>query len=222
MKIVIINGSPRKNGATGKILMEMYDNLCKNPNTSVELIHLCNLNMKFCTGCSSCFSSGTCYINDDLEILSEKIRNANGIILGSPTYASNISSQLKLLIDRGHFVLEQLLHNKFSISVVTYENYGGRDALKIINKLLSYSGSEISSKILLRLPFGKNPLEDRKFKKSLNKKTEKFYKDLYLNRFSLFNKLKHYIIFNIGIKPFVKSKGETYKGVTAYWLKNRL
>ena len=45
------------------------------------------------------------------------IADADGIILGSPTYASNVSSQMKVIIDRGHFVMEHLLYGKYAISV---------------------------------------------------------------------------------------------------------
>lgn len=64
----------------------------------------------------------------------------DGIILGSPTYAGNVSGQMKVIIDRGHFVMEQLLYGKYAISVSTYENYGGGDTSKIINNVTTYSG----------------------------------------------------------------------------------
>ena len=66
------------------------------------------------------------------------IETADGIIIGSPTYASNISGQMKVIIDRGHFVIEQLLFGKYAISVSTYENYGGKDTAKILNRLFCY------------------------------------------------------------------------------------
>lgn len=61
---------------------------------------------------------------------------ADGIILGSPTYVSNVSAQMKVIIDRGHFVIEQLLYIKYAISVATYENYCGKNTSKVLNRLL--------------------------------------------------------------------------------------
>ena len=50
-----------------------------------------------------------------IENLSKNIETADGIIIGSPTYASNVSGQMKVLIDRGHFVIEQLNGNRSNL-----------------------------------------------------------------------------------------------------------
>lgn len=127
MKVIILNGSHRKNGATALILNEMYQKLETYPNVEVQFYNVADLNLKYCIGCCKCYKNGICIFNDDIEKLSESIETADGIIIGSPTYASNISGQMKVIIDRGHFVMEQLLHKKYAISVSTYENYGGMD-----------------------------------------------------------------------------------------------
>ncbi|MBQ3513909.1 MAG: flavodoxin family protein, partial [Lachnospiraceae bacterium] len=125
MRIVIINGSHRKNGATALILNEMYRQLKKYSDVDVQMIHVADLELKYCVGCASCYKTGACIYKDDIENLSLSIAEADGVILGSPTYASNVSGQMKVIIDRGHFVMEQLLYGKYVISVTTYENYGG-------------------------------------------------------------------------------------------------
>ncbi len=106
MKIVIINGSPRKNGATAGILRAMEDKLAEN-GAETEFFNVCDMNISPCRGCCSCYKTGRCFIDDGCERLSSKIAEADGIIIGSPTYASNVSGQLKQFIDRGHFVIEQ-------------------------------------------------------------------------------------------------------------------
>ena len=109
MKIIMINGSHRKNGATALILHEMYQKLQSYPNVEIQFYHVADLKMKYCVCCCHCYKNGTCILNDDMEKLSENIETADGIIIGSPTYASNVSGQMKVIIDRGHFVIEQLL-----------------------------------------------------------------------------------------------------------------
>ena len=109
MKIIIINGSYRKNGATALILHEMYKKLGTYPNVEIQFYNVADLNLKYCVGCCKCYENGKCIFNDDIENLSKNIETADGIIIGSPTYASNVSGQIKVLIDRGHFVIEQLL-----------------------------------------------------------------------------------------------------------------
>ena len=121
---------------------------------NIEYINLSEFDISHCKGCCQCYKSGRCFISDDAEMLSEKIEKADGIIIGSPTYASNVSGILKDFIDRGHFVIEQLLTGKFAISVATFENYGGKNTSKILNNLLSYSGAMISGKICIKFPFG--------------------------------------------------------------------
>ncbi len=217
MKIVIVNGSNRKNGATASILSEMYQYLKEYTNVEVQLIHVADMELKYCTGCGSCYKTGSCIYKDDIEELSLSIANADGIILGSPTYACNVSAQMKVIIDRGHFVIEQLLHGKYAISVATYENYGGRDTASVLNKLLLYSGARVSGTIASKHVFNANPLESMKLRKDIHKKTNRLYKDIMGKRRYLLQGIVHFIIFQIGIRPFVMKKGEEYAGVINHW-----
>lgn len=219
MKVIILNGSHRKSGATALILNEMYQKLETYSNVEVQYYNVADLNLKYCIGCCKCYKNGKCIFNDDIEILSENIETADGIIIGSPTYASNISGQIKVIIDRGHFVMEQLLHKKYAISVSTYENYGGKDTSKILNKLLSYSGAIISRSLIIKVPFSTNPLSSLKIQNKVNKAIDKFYNDIHKQNAYLYQKIKHFIIFRFGIFPFVRKKGTEYQGVVSKWKK---
>lgn len=222
MKIIIINGSHRKNGITALILHEMYQKLETYPNVEIQFYNVADLNLKYCGGCCKCYKNGKCIFNDDIEKLSENIETADGIIIGSPTYASNISGQMKVIIDRGHFVVEQLLFGKYAISVSTYENYGGKDTAKILNKLFSYSGATISKSLAIKTPFSSNPFSNSKIHNIVNKVTDKFYKDIYRQKTYLYQKMKHFIIFRFGILPFVTKKGNEYQGVIDKWKKHSI
>lgn len=217
MKILIINGSNRKSGATALILNELSQLLKKKENMDVHYIDVSNLHLKYCVGCGKCYKNGKCVFDDDIEKLSVEISNADGIVLGSPTYASNVSAQMKTIIDRGHFVIEQLLYGKYAISVSTYENYGGKETSKILNRLLAYSGAKISKSILVKIPFSSNPLEDSSAKHQIEKMANRFYKDITCQRKYYFQSVKHLLIFKFGIVPFVKKKGTDYNGVLKHW-----
>ena len=219
MKIVIVNGSYRKNGATALILSEMHQQLKKYSDVDVQMIRVADLELKYCVGCGSCYKTGACIYKDDIENLSLSIAEADGVILGSPTYASNVSGQMKVIIDRGHFVMEQLLYGKYAICVTTYENYGGMDSAKILNRLLSYSGAKISGEVVVRNKFNRNPLEDIRVKRGVYKKVNRLYKDIVGKRRYIFQNIKHFIVFRIGIKPFVLKKGLQYEGVIKHWEK---
>ncbi|MBQ3513988.1 MAG: flavodoxin family protein [Lachnospiraceae bacterium] len=222
MKIVIVNGSYRKHGATAQILNEMYGQLKKYDNVDVEMIHVADLELKYCVGCGNCYKTGECIFKDDIEELSMKIGEADGIILGSPTYASNVSGQMKVIIDRGHFVMEQLLYGKYAIGVTTYENYGGRDSAKVLKRLLSYSGAKISSMIVTKSKFNSNPLEDIRLKRNIEKVVCKFYCDVSERHRYMIQSMKHLIVFRMGILPFVRSKGAQYDGVIKHWKKKEM
>ena len=135
MQAVIINGSPRAKGITAAILHQIESELIRN-GVETAYYDLNSLQISPCTGCCSCYKTGHCYMKDDAEILSEQISRCDGLVIGSPTYASNVSGTMKQFIDRGHFAIEQLLHDKFCITVSTGENYGYKDTLKILNRLV--------------------------------------------------------------------------------------
>lgn len=217
MKIVILNGSPRINGSTAKILHLLEKELKLFNNVEIKYVNISDLRINSCKGCCYCYKKGNCFINDDAEQLSKEIEKSDGLIIGSPTYASNISGQLKEFVDRGHFVIEQLLYRKYAVSVVTGENYGSKDTNKILNKLLKYSGAKISGSIRCDLPFNNNPLDNKKIENRIQKIAVKFNKDINVKRKYIMQEMFHKIIFNIGIKPFVFKKGQDYDGVLIHW-----
>ena len=219
MKVVIINSSPRKNGATAKVLNEFASQL-KKENVEADLFHLSDLDMAFCKGCCSCYKTGHCIIDDDAEALSRTISEADGVIIGTPCYASGISGQLKTFIDRGHFVIEQLLKGKHTIGIVTYENAGGGSAYKTLETLFTFSGAKTVDKFVVKTPFGSDPIRNEKTKIAIEKKAKKFFNSIRNNKTSLKNKITQFFVMNFGIKPFVLKKGQAYQGVLQHW-KNR-
>jgi len=220
MKIVIINGSLRKNGATAKILGEFAKNLSEKPDVEVTNIYLTDLRLNFCQGCNQCYKNGVCHIKDDADMLSELISNADGVIIGTSNMVGNVTGQLKTFIDRGHFVIEQLLKDTYTIGVVTYENAEGGAALHVLKKLLVFSGAKGFDKLLVKLPFNSDPFMMQKVIPTIAKKSEKLYNSIQKKQSTPpITKIMQTIIFNIGIKPFVLKKGEAMSGVLTHWKK---
>ena len=218
MKIIIINGSPRTNGLTASLLHSIEKNLkSRSADIDTEYFDLSRLSMSQCVGCCSCYTTGHCHMKDDAELLYKKIKDADGLILGSPTYASNVSGYMKLLIDRGHFVIEQLLTGKYCVTVTTGENYGSRDASRVLNNLVLYSGGHLADKIVMNAPFnGINEVAE-KVEHLACRSADKIYTAMTRRRFYLFQHLFHLIILNIGIRRFVLKKGVSYQGVVDKW-----
>lgn len=217
MKIVIINGSPRISGSTAKILNVIKDRFATYSNTDVELFNLSELTYSQCNGCCVCFKNGSCYMNDDLENLSSKIETADILVLGTPTYACNVSGLLKVFIDRGHFILEQLLRDKYCLGVVTYENYGGSVVKKYINNLFSYSGADLYNTMIFKNEFSNTSIIKMNEVKMINKRVDKLYFRAVKKNKSFLQHIKSNIIFHYGIKLFVLKKGSEYIGVVKKW-----
>ena len=216
MNIVIINGSPRKNGSTAYILHNLEKNL-KQEGANVSYYDLCDKTIAPCKGCCVCYKTGKCIMNDDAEKISHDISMADGVIIGSSTIASNVTGVLKTFIDRGHFVIEQLLKEKYALCVATYENYGGKDTKNVLKKLLTYSGAYLSGAITIKLPFNSEYSKNSSLNIATKKYANKLYNDIKYKHNYTFQKLKHRAIFEFGIKPFVIKKGNQYYGVQKRW-----
>ena len=218
MQVLIINGSPRKNGVTAAVLHRIEENLRK-ADVEVFFYNLGEMKMSHCTGCSYCYRTGHCCIEDDAELLSKRIEEADGIVLGSPTYASNVSGLMKDFIDRGHFVIEQLLHKKYCIVVASGENYGSQDTLKVLKNLVLFSGGRLSGKLRIQSSF--NDIEGmlRKRQEQIDQVSQSFIRGMRHKQYYPFQSIVHLYIFHLGIKPFVKKKGTLYQGVRGKWSK---
>jgi len=103
MKVIAVNGSPRKNWNT-HILLEKALNGAKETGAEVELINLYNINFKGCTSCFLCKLKGItlnkCAMKDDLEPILQKICECDALILGSPIYFSSLSGEMISFLER--------------------------------------------------------------------------------------------------------------------------
>ena len=100
MKILVILGSPRKNGNSEATARIISDSLSKHLAGEVEYIRLVSHKISPCIGCGGCEKTGMCIVKDDMLDLYEKIDLADIILLASPTYFYGLSAQLKGFIDR--------------------------------------------------------------------------------------------------------------------------
>lgn len=125
MKILGICGSPhRKFGNTYKMMEKVFEG-AKKEGMETELIMLPDLNIEYCSGCAMCLREGKCPIKDDVSMVHEKMRNADGIILGSPVYILHVTAQMKTFLDRClQFAHRPQLFGKFGASVSVYAGVG--------------------------------------------------------------------------------------------------
>ncbi len=99
MKVLVINGSPRRGGLVSRMLERIAGNLPEGCVAEVFFVH--DLSVKPCCGCMACRTCGTCVLpGDDGHRFAEALRDADALVIGSPCYWGNVSGVLKVLFDR--------------------------------------------------------------------------------------------------------------------------
>ena len=99
MKIIILQGSPNKNGSTS-ILVEEFTRGAKSAGHSVQRFDIAEMNINPCLGCVACGYEGPCVQKDDNDKIRKSILNADMIVFATPLYYYGVSAQLKTVIDR--------------------------------------------------------------------------------------------------------------------------
>ena len=192
MKVLILNGSPRKSGKVSQILHTMEKRL-QDEGNETEFVDVNMLNFKCCIGCMKCRESGNCILpQDDAHHIGEALQNCDAVIVGSPVYWGNINGKLKCLFDRQVAVMMgenkmgipiPLLKGKKAIVVNTcttpfpFNILAGQStkAYTAVKEILSYSGVKIKGKLMIggTKNMGELPAKYLKRAEKLAKKLEK-------------------------------------------------
>jgi len=163
MKVVAFNGSPRKEGNTSLSIKTVFGELEKE-GIETELVQLGSSNIRGCRACFKCFEKKNmrCIQDDDLNIFVEKMRWSEGIIIGSPTYFSNVSTEVKALIDRAGLVAranDNLFKRKVGAAVVVARRAGATHVYSSINFFFGIGQMIIPGSSYWNIGFGRNPGE---------------------------------------------------------------
>ncbi len=112
MKVLVLNGSPRKDGSTAKLLKQVVEGIAKEH--TVDWIDVYNLSVKPCAGCFRCRPNKECALSeDDAQIIGRQINEADVLIVGTPVYWGNMSGTLKNLFDRNVTTFEDFSQGRF-------------------------------------------------------------------------------------------------------------
>jgi len=138
MKVVAFNGSPRKNGNTARLL-ETACKALQDEGIDTEIISLADGRVGGCTACGQCYErkDGRCAVeSDSLNDYLDKMKTADGLLFGSPTYFSGITPELKALMDRAFYVARangELFQRKVGAAVVAVRRAGSVNVFDSIN-----------------------------------------------------------------------------------------
>ena len=182
-RILILNGSPRKNGKVSQILRAMEKSILEGGNEAV-FVDVNELSFAACKGCMVCHSKTECPLSrDDAHTVCEEIKVCNAIIVGTPIYWGNMNGKLKMLFDRTVGVMmgesamgiPRPLHKGKKAVIVTscttpfpFNILAGQTtkAVAAVREILHYSGFRIAGKINLSGTKGIKEVPERVLKKS--------------------------------------------------------
>ncbi|MBN1892018.1 MAG: flavodoxin family protein [Clostridiales bacterium] len=157
MKVLLINGSPRRNSTTYKVVRMVVEKLReRDPGIEFEDVHLCEANLKMCRGCYQCFSQGEdrCPLQDDRALLERKLAESDAVIFSSPVYVANVSGLFKNFIDRFAYCCHRPRFLGKKAMVVCS---AGSDGAAITNIILSMSVETWGFDVVRRLGINLDP-----------------------------------------------------------------
>lgn len=163
MKVVLINGSPKKEGNTFCALDIVATEL-KNEGIDTEIIHIGNKVIRGCLGCNHCFKSRDekCIIDDELNKNIQAIKEADGLVLGSPVHFAAMGGTMKSFMDRLGYVASangNFLRHKVGASVVAVRRSGGIPTFNQLNNYLNYMEMTLPSSNYWNVIHGHAPKE---------------------------------------------------------------
>ena len=142
MKILVLTGSPRKNGNSAT-LADSFIKGAKEAGHTVERFDAAFKKVHPCIACNSCGMDGPCVFKDDFEFVRKHIVEADCVVFATPMYYFGISAQLKAVIDRFYAINGSIHVPKKAVLLMTYANTAASEAVPIkshYDVLLKYLG----------------------------------------------------------------------------------
>jgi len=143
-KVILLNGSPHKEGTTYRALREVAETLEKE-GVNAEIIHVGHLTVKGCSGCYACSKLKKCVHNDIVNEIAEKFMEADGLIIGSPVYYASPNGAFLALLDRLFYSSRFDKAMKVGASVVAARRGGCTASFDVLNKYFTISDMPIVS-----------------------------------------------------------------------------
>ena len=167
MKAIAINGSPRNGGNTEMLLKKVLETLSA-AGWETELVQVGGTGIRPCRACYACFNAKNSRCGQEDGVFNQcfaKMIVADAIILGSPTYFTDVSSEMKALLDRAGLVALAnggLFRKKIGASVVAVRRGGGTHAFDTMNHMFLMSGAIIPGSTYWNLGYGLDKGEVKK------------------------------------------------------------
>lgn len=158
MKVLIINGSPKKNGNTSLAVQEM-EKVFTSLGVEVDNIQIGNKNIRGCIACKKCVETGKCVFDDAVNEIAPKFKEADGLVVASPVYYASANATLIAFLDRLFYSTDFDKTMKVGASVVCARRQGCSSTFDELNKYFTISNMPIASSQYWNSIHGLNPGE---------------------------------------------------------------
>lgn len=138
MKVLLVNGSPHKNGCTNEALLEIKRTLEEN-GVEGEIFWIGNKPLSGCLGCGGCFESKRCIIDDVVNQFLDKAEEADGFIFGTPVHYAGPAGAIVSFMDRAFYGKPNVFKGKPAACITSCRRAGGTSAFDCLNKYFAYS-----------------------------------------------------------------------------------
>ena len=166
MKVLLLNGSPNQQGCTYTALEEVAKAL-QNENIETEIFHIGTQPIRGCMGCKKCRDNGNrCIFDDVVNKALDKVKQADGLVLGSPVYYASANGSFVAFLDRLFYAGDCFAY-KPGACVVSARRAGTTAALEQLLKYLTISHMPVVSSQYWPMVHGNTPAEVRQDEEGL-------------------------------------------------------
>ena len=144
MKVLILNGSPRKNGNTSIAVNEMV-NVFEKEGVETEVVQIGNKDVRGCVACGACAESGKCAFDDVVNEIAPKFEAADGLVLATPVYFASANATLIACLDRLFYSAGFDKTMKVGAAVAVARRGGISATFDELNKYFTISGMPVAS-----------------------------------------------------------------------------
>ncbi len=170
-KVIAINGSPRRGGNTSYALDVMAQQFMQH-DVELEVIQIGHKVVRGCISCYKCREENAqgCIFDDEVNVVAQKISEADGIILASPVYFAGINGTMKSFLDRLFYSASSrgIFKDKVASAIVALRRGGASSAFSALNFYLHISQTRMVGSIYWNSIHGRNPGEAANDEEGIN------------------------------------------------------
>ena len=144
MKVLFLNGSPHKEGVGKRAIREMQK-IFEAENIECETVEIGGLDVRGCSACLACYKLGKCAIDDEVNAVAEKLREADALVISSPIYYAAPNGTMISFLNRLFYSSRFDKTMKVGAAITTARRGGITAGLDVVNKYFSICGMPIAS-----------------------------------------------------------------------------